>query len=76
MTQPGSQPNGSVPVSRRDLLRLGAASLGAPLLPAPTTPDAAPDRPTRVHADAAPLSDFPAWEAFPLSEGEDYPDNM
>ena len=34
MTQPESQPDGSAPLSRRDLLRLGAASLGAPLLAA------------------------------------------
>jgi Protein of unknown function (DUF1559) len=75
MTQPESQPDGSAPVSRRDLLRLGAASLGAPLLAPSTTPHAAADRPTRVHAEAIPLSDFPAWEAFPLWEGEDYPDH-
>jgi hypothetical protein len=75
MTQPASQPDGSAPVSRRDLLRLGAASLGAPLLAPPTTAHAAAPRPTRVHAEATPLSDFPAWEAFPLWEGEDYPEH-
>jgi Protein of unknown function (DUF1559) len=73
MTQLASQPDGSAPVSRRDLLRLGAASLGAPLLARPTTPQSAADRPTPVHAEPTPLSDLPAWEAFPLWEGEDYP---
>jgi Protein of unknown function (DUF1559) len=75
MTQPGSQPDGSAPVNRRDLLRLGAASLGAPLLAPPTTPHAAADRPARVHVEATPLSDFPAWDAFPCWEGEDYPNH-
>jgi len=69
MTQPASQADGSAPVSRRDLLRLGAASLGAPLLAPPTTPHGAADRPAQVHAEATPLSDFPIWE------GEDYPDH-
>jgi Protein of unknown function (DUF1559) len=73
MTQPGSQPDGSAPVSRRDLLRLGAASFGAPLLAPSTTPHAAGDQPTRVLAEAAPLSDLPNWEAFAVWEGEDYP---
>jgi hypothetical protein len=75
MAQPDSRPDGSAPVSRRDLLRLGAASLGAPLLAPPTTPHPATDRPTRVGAEGTPLSDFPAWEAFPLWEGETYPDH-
>jgi hypothetical protein len=73
MTQAGSQSDGSAPVSRRDVLRLGAASLGAPLLVAPKRPQAAADLPTRVPALPAPLTDFPASEAFPLWEGEDYP---
>ena len=68
MTQPGSQPDGSAPLNRRDLLRLGAASLGVPLLIPSTTPLAAADRPAQVNAEATPLSDFPvSWE------GEDYP---
>ena len=54
-------------------LRLGAASLGAPLLAPSTTPLAAADRPAQVNTEATPLSDFPTWEAFPLWEGEDYP---
>src|SRR5437868_6147854 len=73
MTQPASQPDGPAPISRRDLLRLGAASLGAPLLFPPTAPHAAADRPAQVHVEATPLSDSPAWEAFPLWEGETYP---
>ncbi len=73
MTQPGSQPNGSVPVNRRDLLRLGAAALGAPLLAPSTTPQAAADQPTPGHAALTPLSDLPAWDTFPEWEGEDYP---
>ncbi len=72
MTQPASQPDGSPPVSRRDLLRLGAASLGAPLLATPTASPASADRPA---AEATGLPDFPAWEAFPLWEGEDYPEH-
>jgi Protein of unknown function (DUF1559) len=75
MTEPGSQPDGSAVVSRRDLLRLGAASLGAPLLAPATTPQAAPDWPTRDHAEATPLSDLPSWEDFPLWKGETYPDH-
>jgi Protein of unknown function (DUF1559) len=51
------------------------ASLGAPLLDTPTTPHAAADRPPRVAADANPLSGLPEWDAFPLWEGEDYPDH-
>jgi hypothetical protein len=69
MTQPASQPDGSAPLSRRDLLRLGAASLGAPLLAPSTTPLAAADRPAQVNAEATPLSDCPTWQ------GEDYPDH-
>ena len=75
MTQPESQPDGTAHVSRRDLLRLGAASLGAPLLAPPTMPQAAANRPTQIHVEATPLSDLPAWEAFPLWDGEDYPDH-
>jgi Protein of unknown function (DUF1559) len=67
MTQPASQPDGSAPLSRRDLLRLGAASLGAPLLVPSTTLLAAAARPAQVDAEATPSSDFPLWE------GEDYP---
>jgi Protein of unknown function (DUF1559) len=73
MTQQESQPDGSAPVNRRDLMRLGAALLGAPLLTPPATPHAAPDPPTQVRAEATPLSDFPSWEDFPPWEGEDYP---
>jgi Protein of unknown function (DUF1559) len=69
MTQPASQPDGSAPLSRRDLLRLGAASLGLPLLAPSTTPLAAADRPAQVNAVATLLSDSPTWE------GEDYPDH-
>jgi hypothetical protein len=58
MTQQESQPDGSAPVNRRDLMRLGAALLGAPLLTPPATPHAAPDPPTQVRAEATPLSDF------------------
>jgi hypothetical protein len=72
MTQPESQPDGSAPVSRRDLLRLGAASLAAPLVASQATPQAAAD-PTTLHAKATPQSDFPAREEFPLWVGEDYP---
>jgi hypothetical protein len=75
MTQPNSQPDGQSPVSRRDLLRLGAASLGPPLLGSRATPRAAADQPTRVPADANPMCDFPAWDTFRLWEGEDYPDH-
>jgi Protein of unknown function (DUF1559) len=76
MSQSASQPDGKAPVNRRDVLRLGAASLGAPLLAPATKPEAAADRPAQaspVPADAAPAADFPAWDAFPLWEGEDYP---
>lgn len=69
MTQPGSHPDGSAPLSRRDMLRLGAASLGVPLLASSSPPLAAADRPAQVHSEATPLSDFPIWE------GEDYPDH-
>ncbi len=69
MTQPGSRPDGSAPLSRRDLLRLGAASFGAPLLTPSTTPLESAHQPAQVHAGATPLSDFPIWE------GENYPDH-
>ena len=69
MTQPGSQPDGSAPLSRRDVLRLGAASLGVPLVTPLTTPLAAADRPAQANAETSPLSDSPTWE------GEDYPDH-
>ena len=69
MTQPASQPDGSAPLSRRDLLRLGAGSLGVPLLAPSTMPLAAADRPAQVNAEATPLSDSPAWE------DDDYPDH-
>jgi hypothetical protein len=69
MTQPGSQPDSSAPLSRRDLLRLGAASLGVPLLAPSTTSLAAADRPAEVNAETTPLSDLLPWE------GEDYPDH-
>jgi hypothetical protein len=69
MTQPASQPDGSAPVSRRDLLRLGASSLGVPLLAASMTPLAAADRPAQLDAETTPSNDFPRWE------GEDYPDH-
>jgi hypothetical protein len=75
MTQPGSQGDGWAPVSRRDVLRLGAASIGAPFLVPATTPQAAADRPTPVHFEATPLSDLPAWDAFRLWEGDDYPNH-
>ena len=67
MTQPASQPDGSAPLSRRDLLCLGAASLGVPLLASSMTPLAAADRPAQVDPEATPLTDFPRWE------GETYP---
>ena len=76
MSQSASQPDDKAPVNRRDVLRIGAASLGAPLIVPATTPQAAADRPAQaspVPADAASVSDFPAWDAFPLWEGEDYP---
>jgi hypothetical protein len=73
MTQPESQPDGSAPISRRDMLRLGAASLGAPFIGPANVPPVVADGPTPVPAEAAPLSDFPAWDAFPLWDGEDYP---
>jgi len=69
MTQPGSQPDGPDPLSRRDLLRLGAASLGVPLLAPSMKPLAAADRPAEVNAEATALSDFRPWE------GENYPDH-
>src|SRR3954469_12106192 len=67
MTQPASQPDGSAPLSRRDLLRLGAASLGVPLLACSTTPLAAALQLAQVEAEVTPLTDFPRWE------GETYP---
>jgi hypothetical protein len=73
MTHPELKPDDSDPVSRRDVLRLGAASLGAPLLRPGTTSHAAAERAAPVQAGGTPLPDFPAWEAFPLWEGEDYP---
>ena len=73
MTQPESQPDGSAPLSRRDMLRLGAASFGAPLMGSAKVPPATADGPTPVPAEAAPVSDLPAWGAFPLWEGQDYP---
>jgi hypothetical protein len=75
MTQPGSQPDGSLPVSRRDLLRVGAASLAVPLLPHATTPPTAAEPPAQVNAEATPPPDFPRWEDFPLWKGENYPDH-
>jgi Protein of unknown function (DUF1559) len=65
---PGDRPDPS-PLNRRDLLRLGAASLGAPLLFPSTTAPAAPDAVPQLDGKAAPLSEFPLWE------GEDYPDH-
>jgi hypothetical protein len=73
MTEPNSHPNGSAPVSRRDVLRLGVASLGAPLLASPSTSHGTDDRRPEVHAEATPVSDFPRYEAFPIWEGETYP---
>jgi hypothetical protein len=67
MTQPASQPDDSAPLSRRDLLRLGAASLGAPLLALPTTPHAAADPPAQINVGATALPDLPIWD------GDDYP---
>jgi hypothetical protein len=61
------QPNGR---SRRDLLRLGAASLGFPLLASSTT-----SRPSQVISGTTALPDLPEWRDFPLWEGEDYPDH-
>ena len=75
MTQPGSQGDGSAPVSRRDMLRLGAASLGAPLLGHAAPPHVLAEGAAPVRAEATPMSDFPAWDAFPAWEGEDYPDH-
>ena len=75
MTQPASQPDGSAPVSRRDLIRLGAASVGVPLLAPASTPLVAADRPAQVNAEATPLADFPTWEEFPAWEGESYPNH-
>jgi hypothetical protein len=69
VTQPASQPDGSAPLIRRDLLRLGADSLGLPLLASSTVSLAAVDRPAQVNAEATPLSDSPAWE------DDDYPDH-
>jgi Protein of unknown function (DUF1559) len=75
MTEPASQPDGSAPVSRRDLLRLGAVSVGVPLLASTATPLAAADGPAQVDAEATPLPDFPTWEEFPAWEGESDPDH-
>ncbi len=75
MTQSASQPDRSAPLNRRDLLRVGAAALGGPLLAASTTPLVAADRPAQANAEATPLSEFPTWEDFPPWEGEDYPDH-
>jgi hypothetical protein len=38
-------------------------------------PTAAADQPTAVPIEAAPVSDFPTWDAFPEWHGEDYPDH-
>jgi Protein of unknown function (DUF1559) len=75
MSDSASSPDGSAPLSRRDLLRLGAASLGVPFVAPSTTPLALADRPAQGNAEATPLSDFPTWEDFPIWEGEDYPDH-
>jgi hypothetical protein len=71
MTQPESRGDGPdpAPLNRRDLLRLGAASLGAPLLVPSTAGNAAADAAGQVDGKPAPSPDFPIWE------GEDYPDH-
>jgi hypothetical protein len=55
------------------MLRLGAASLGAPLLGHAAPPHVLAEGAAPVRAEATPMSDFPAWDAFPPWEGEDYP---
>jgi hypothetical protein len=75
MTQDGSQPDGSAPLNRRDVLRLGAASFGVPLIGLPTTPHAAAGPPPQGKSEATPMSEFPAWKDFPAWEGETYPDH-
>ncbi len=67
MAKPESRPDRSDALNRRDVLRLGVASLGAPLLAASTPAVCADDRPAQDVGEPGPLSDFPIWE------GEDYP---
>jgi hypothetical protein len=67
MTQPASQPDGPDSLNRRDLLRLGAASAGLPLIASSASPPTAADRP--IQADAEPIP-APAIER----EGADRPE--
>jgi hypothetical protein len=77
MTQPGSHPDdGPAPVNRRDVLRLGAAAFGVPLLTPATAPPAAAGQPPQVNVEASQPPDFPTWEAFPLWDGETYPGHL
>jgi Protein of unknown function (DUF1559) len=64
MTQPASQPDGPDSLNRRDLLRLGAASAGLPLIASVASPATAADR-----VDAGPTP-APAIER----EGADRPE--
>ena len=73
MTEPGFQPDDSALLSRRDLLRLGAASLGAPLLSPQTTSPPASGQTVGAQPETTPAPDFPGWEAFPAWKGDDYP---
>src|SRR4051812_23764129 len=68
MTQPESSADRSVPLNRRDLLRLGAASAGVPLIALTQTHPAGGAQPTHAEPVAAPVADAP-----PL-EGEDHPE--
>lgn len=68
MTQPASSPDGTVPLNRRDLFRLGAVSAGVPLIALTQTHPAGGERPTQVDPVAAPVADAP-----PLP-GRDHPE--
>jgi Protein of unknown function (DUF1559) len=68
MPKPTSPSDGSVPLNRRDLLRLGAASAGIPLIALTQTHLAGAGQPTQVNPEAAPMADAP-----PL-EGDDHPE--
>jgi hypothetical protein len=67
MTQPASRPDGPDYLNRRDLLRLGAASAGLPLIASSASSPTAADLP--IQADAEPIT-APAIER----EGADRPE--
>ncbi len=59
MTHSASTPDESAPLTRRDLLRLGAASAAVPLVALAQAHPEADGQPTQVNPEAAPAADAP-----------------